>query len=176
MRNVIVSVLAVLLVVAMAGCKRPRKAVSIPSSGPGAAGEGFGEGIPLSAMPESMIFGEITDPEMKAIFEDIHFDYNDSTVKESERPIIENIGAWLKENPDVVIQVEGHCDERGSNEYNLALGERRSLGVRGYLVTLGVGPERIYTISYGEERPVGTGHDESAWWQNRRGHFMVAPR
>lgn len=175
MRNFIVSVLTVVLVVAVAGCKKPTKAVSIPSSGPGATGWGEG-GIPLSAMPESIIFGEITDPEMKAIFEDIHFDYDDSGIKDSERPILENISVWLKDSPDVVIQVEGHCDERGSNEYNLALGERRSLGVRGYIVDLGVSPDRIYTISYGEEQPVDPGHDESAWWQNRRAHFMVAPK
>lgn len=175
MRKVMVTILTVLLVASIAGCKKPKKAYSIPSSGPGTAGSEWGDGIPLSAMPDSMVFEEITDPEMKAIFEDIHFDYDDSSVKDSERPILENIGVWLKDNPAVVIQVEGHCDERGSNEYNLALGERRSLGVRGYLVTLGVGPERVYTISYGEERSVDPGHDESAWWQNRRAHFMVAP-
>lgn len=175
MRNVVAAVLVVLLVVTVAGCKKPRMAATIPSSGPGAAGGGWGEGIPLSEMPDSMIFGEITDPEMKAIFEDIHFDYDDPSVKDSERGILENIAAWLNSNPAVVIQVEGHCDERGSNEYNLALGDRRALSVRGYLVDLGVGPDRVYTISYGEERPVDTGHDESAWWQNRRGHFMVAP-
>jgi peptidoglycan-associated lipoprotein len=176
MRRVFLAVLAVLLVTSISGCKKPKRAASIPSSGPGAPGAGWGEGIPLSAMPDSLVFEEITDPEMKAIFDDIHFDYDDSSIKDSERPILENIGVWLKDNPAVVIQVEGHCDERGSNEYNLALGERRALSVRGYLATLGVEPGKIYTISYGEERPVDPGHDESAWWQNRRAHFMVAPK
>jgi peptidoglycan-associated lipoprotein len=70
-------------------------------------------------------------------------------------------------------QIEGHCDERGSAEYNLALGDRRARAVKDYLVSLGVDPARLSTISYGEERPFAMGHDEAAWAQNRRGHFVT---
>ena len=82
--------------------------------------------------------------------------------------------AWLKQYPDVVITIEGHADERGTTEYNLALGDRRANAVRNYLMALGVDQERILTISYGEERPADPGHDDSAWGQNRRAVTTVA--
>jgi peptidoglycan-associated lipoprotein len=82
---------------------------------------------------------------------------------------------WLKSNPSARIEVEGHCDERGTSEYNLALGARRSQTAKDYLVSLGISPERISTISYGEEIPVCTEHDENCWRQNRRARFVVVP-
>ena len=83
---------------------------------------------------------------------------------------------WLKSNPNHLVLIEGHCDERGTNEYNLALGERRAKSTMNYLVSQGVQANRITIISYGEERPQCTEHTESCWAKNRRAHFLVKPR
>jgi len=82
-------------------------------------------------------------------------------------------GAWLKKYPNVTVTIEGHCDERGTREYNLALGERRATAAKNYLVALGINPARVQTISYGKERPAVTGSNEAAWQQNRRGVTVV---
>ena len=82
----------------------------------------------------------------------------------------------MKKWPTVKIQIEGHCDERGSNKYNMALGDKRANATKDYLVSLGIDAARVTTISYGEERPFVTGHDEAAWAQNRRGHFVVTAK
>lgn len=132
-----------------------------------------GEDIPLEGMPE----GDFVEPSEKGvngIFEDIYFDYDKSNVREKDYPILNKIGDWLKDNGNVSLMIEGHCDERGSNEYNMALGEQRALSVRRYLTGLGVEADRIYTISYGEEKPADAGHTESSWAKNRRGHFLIS--
>jgi len=82
-------------------------------------------------------------------------------------------GKWLRINADVAITIEGHCDERGTNGYNLALGDRRAENVKTFLVDLGIGRTRLTTLSYGEEQPLDRGHDESAWAKNRRAHFLI---
>ena len=102
----------------------------------------------------------------------VYFDYDSAQINESERSKIESVASSMKGGSGQVI-VEGNCDERGSTEYNLALGERRALAVRAYLVGLGVDGARVQTKSYGEERPVDPGHDESAWSKNRRAEFVV---
>jgi peptidoglycan-associated lipoprotein len=81
--------------------------------------------------------------------------------------------SWLLDNPDAAIRIEGHCDERGTNEYNIALGERRANSARKYLINAGVEAHRIFTISYGEEKPLDPGHNETAWAKNRRDHFLI---
>ena len=105
--------------------------------------------------------------------QDIYFDYDKYNIRDDVKAILEKNAAWLKKNPGVKIQVEGHCDERGSNEYNLALGYRRARSARDYLVLLGVDPKRVSTISFGEEKPLDPGHNEEAWTKNRRGHFVI---
>jgi peptidoglycan-associated lipoprotein len=132
-----------------------------------------GEDIPLEGMPEGN-FVEPSDKGINGIFEDVHFDYDKSNVRQQDYPILNKIGDWLKDNEDVSIMIEGHCDERGSNEYNMALGEQRALGTRRYLVGLGIDSGRIYTVSYGEEKPLDPGHTESSWVKNRRAHFLVS--
>ena len=102
----------------------------------------------------------------------VYFDYDSAQINESARSKIENVASAMKGGSGSVI-VEGNCDERGSAEYNLALGERRALAVRAYLIGLGVDGARVQTKSYGEERPVDLGHDESAWSKNRRGEFVL---
>jgi peptidoglycan-associated lipoprotein len=99
----------------------------------------------------------------------VFFGYDSYELAPDAQGTLERQATWLKNYPAVTIVVEGHCDERGTREYNLALGERRAAAVANYLVALGVDPNRIQTISYGKERPAVDGHDETAWSQNRRG-------
>lgn len=99
----------------------------------------------------------------------VFFGYDSYELNTPAQATLERQATWLGANPGVTIVVEGHCDERGTREYNLALGERRAAAVANYLVALGVDPNRIQTISYGKERPAVDGHDETAWSQNRRG-------
>jgi peptidoglycan-associated lipoprotein len=104
---------------------------------------------------------------------DVFFQYDRAIIEADQRAALDENVRWLMTNARVRIVVEGHCDERGTAEYNLGLGERRAKAVRDYLVTAGVAPSRISTISYGKERPFVPGHDESAWRQNRRAHFSM---
>ena len=124
---------------------------------------------------DSTTFREISEDqqELKAIFKDIYFDYDDFSLRFDARDTLNNIAEWLLKNPSRQILIEGHCDERGTNEYNLALGERRANSAKKYLGQLGVDPQTISTISYGEEKPVELGHNEAAWSKNRRDHFLI---
>ena len=106
----------------------------------------------------------------------VYFDYDSAKLKTRAKAKLERAADWLKRNPKVNVRIEGHCDERGTNEYNLALGERRALSARRYLVSLGINPDRIFTISYGEEAPADPGHNEGAWAKNRRCEFNQASK
>ena len=110
-----------------------------------------------------------------ADFEDniIYFDFDKSDIRSDMRAVLDKKGRFLMSNPTYLIQIEGHCDERGTVEYNIALGHRRSQATKDYLISLGVDASRIDTVSYGEERPSDSGHDESAWSKNRRAKFNV---
>lgn len=103
----------------------------------------------------------------------VYFDFDRSNVRPSERSKVEDVAGFLKGNLSNKLLIEGHCDERGTEEYNRALGERRALAIREYLANLGIGPERVRTLSYGEDRPAVDGHDEAAWSKNRRGEFIL---
>lgn len=103
----------------------------------------------------------------------VFFDFDQFDLKPQARATIERWAAWLKQYPDVTVTVEGHADERGTREYNLALGERRATSARNYLIALGVNPDRIATISYGKERPGCVASNEACWSQNRRGVAVV---
>jgi len=105
--------------------------------------------------------------------EKIYFDYDKADLKPAAQTVLEKKARFLESNPAYSAVIEGHCDERGTNEYNLALGERRADAAKKYLVSLGVSAGRITTVSYGEEKPVALGHDESAWSQNRRDEFKL---
>jgi peptidoglycan-associated lipoprotein len=106
--------------------------------------------------------------------EPVYFDFDRSDIKAEYRPVLEKKAAWLKARPDYRLRVEGHCDDRGTEEYNLALGEKRALRVKDYLVDLGVPAGRISTISYGEERPAVRGNDDETWARNRRAEFRLS--
>ncbi len=110
---------------------------------------------------------------MRAAVRDLHFEFDQYDLGTEARRTLEDLAQALKANPAFAIRIEGHADERGTTEYNLALGERRAQAAKDYLVSLGVPADRIETISYGEERPLDPGHDELAWALNRRAHFLV---
>jgi peptidoglycan-associated lipoprotein len=105
---------------------------------------------------------------------DIHFGYNDYTIQEQDGSVLKSNASWLQAHPQTRVQVEGYCDERGSEEYNIALGAKRAQAGKDYLATLGISDSRMSTISYGKELPLCQDHDESCWAQNRRDHFMVS--
>jgi peptidoglycan-associated lipoprotein len=105
--------------------------------------------------------------------ESIYFDFDRSFIRSEYRPVLEKKAKFLKEFPEYNLRIEGNCDERGTNEYNLALGERRADSAKNYLISSGVSPDRIDTISYGEERPLALGHNEESWAQNRRDDFVL---
>ena len=124
----------------------------------------------LVAKREPGIAGEVFE---SRLLKDIHFDFDRYDIRPEDTQILKENAALLSKYPQVKVQVEGHCDERGTNEYNLALGERRASAAKKYLVSLGISTDRISSISYGEEKPLDTGHDEEAWSKNRRGHFVI---
>lgn len=107
------------------------------------------------------------------INEDIYFDFDKSNLLLLAQDVLRRKAEWLWSNPEISVIIEGHCDERGTNEYNLALGDRRAESARSFLVDLGIASSRLTTISYGEERPVDPGHNEEAWAKNRRAHFTI---
>ncbi len=111
--------------------------------------------------------------QVKGSLQRIHFDFDKYSVKAEFQGAMKHNAAWMQGHPNSSLTVEGHCDERGSTEYNIALGDRRAKSAKEYLVHLGVGANRVSTISYGEERPMCNGHDESCWWKNRRAEFVA---
>ena len=128
-----------------------------------------GEPLGSAAMIEPGLEDEVK------IFEqnDVYFDFDQYTLTPEARKTISRKASFLKVHPELIVKIEGHCDERGTTEYNLALGERRAMAVWDHLRMLGVNVTRITTISYGKERPSVLGHNEEAWAKNRRAHFEV---
>lgn len=114
-----------------------------------------------------------SEEEISMLLRDIHFDYDDSSLRPDAEDVLNANAGVLLDNMWVNVTIEGHCDERGTVEYNLALGERRALSAKRYLVSYGIDESRISIISYGKERPLATGHTEEAWAKNRRAHFVV---
>ncbi len=117
--------------------------------------------------------GTLGEPGSGGPLTDIHFDYDDFTIRPQDGEILRSNAKWLSDHGNARVQVEGHTDERGSEEYNLALGAKRAQAAKDYLTTLGVSSDRISTISYGKELPLCTDHTDDCWAQNRRDHFVV---
>jgi peptidoglycan-associated lipoprotein len=132
----------------------------------------------LSAVSDpDNIFGRTLDEiNADSPLQDVPFDFDSAVLLESSRPILDRTAEWLGSYSTVTLLIEGHCDERGTVEYNLALGERRATAVYNYLVSLGVPASRLKTISYGKEFPLDPGHSEEAWARNRRAHFQVTSK
>ena len=112
----------------------------------------------------------------RGLLADIHFGYDSAALSAEARATLERNAAWLARHPTVRVLIEGHCDERGTVEYNLALGEGRARAAQDYLARLGIAADRMQIISYGKEFPIDPGHDESAWRRNRRGHLEIVAR
>ncbi|MCS6878609.1 MAG: peptidoglycan-associated lipoprotein Pal [Geminicoccaceae bacterium] len=144
------------------------------------AGTGGGSGVPGGGVTSAelggprgpIVPGSQQDLEVN-VGDRVFFAFDSAALDDAARQTLERQAAWLKQYPAVSVTIEGHCDERGTREYNLALGERRAQAVKNYLVALGISPDRIRTISYGEERPADPGHDETAWALNRRAVTVV---
>ncbi|HWQ70530.1 MAG TPA: peptidoglycan-associated lipoprotein Pal [Patescibacteria group bacterium] len=127
---------------------------------------------PVAPQPETAQAGGAAE-EQASPLQDIFFDYDKSSIRtEMAKSLAENV-RWLRANPTASIIIEGHCDERGTVEYNQALGQRRAMSVSNYLVAAGISAERVKVVSYGKERPFVPGQDESAWKWNRRAHFVL---
>ena len=105
--------------------------------------------------------------------EQIHFAFGSSLLSDEARQILHGKAEYLRKNPNITATVEGHCDERGTNAFNVALGERRAESVKMFLVDLGIGTNRLNCVSYGEERPIAVGHNEASWAKNRRAQFVI---
>lgn len=111
---------------------------------------------------------------MPEILRDVYFDFDKYDIMENEKPVLKSVSGHLIENTEYKVLIEGHCDERGTNEYNLALGEKRALSAKKYILSLGVASSRMDAISYGEEKAVCAEKTESCWQRNRRVHFVVS--
>ena len=159
-----ISLLLIGVMACTSGCRRKDKSSSLA---PGA------EGVLLDQPLDGALSDRPVDPAMLPgiTFTAVLFDYDSAQIRESERAKAEAVADFLRRNTRAGVIIAGHCDERGSREYNLALGERRALAVRQYLAGLGIDQSVIQTVSYGEEQPVAAGHDESSWSQNRRAEF-----
>lgn len=169
-RTLLVALAAGLLVVAAAGCAR--KAVQAPPTPPPAPPVVQAEPTPTPAPVETPT--PAPTPKVTAgDFTDVFFDYDSYALREDAKVALDRAAKLLRENPDASLTIEGHCDERGTVEYNQALGEKRANAARDYLANAGVAASRLQTVSYGKERPFAEGHDEAAWAQNRRAHFAV---
>jgi peptidoglycan-associated lipoprotein len=180
-------VLGLILTVAASGCrKRPGDMTRIPEGARTHVGDDsrrgpIGELMPTNQSPEAVSI-PLPNPELRKdwardaeVFKahTVHFDFDSSTVKSSEKSHVAAVADHLKVNAQDALEIDGHCDERGTEEYNRSLGERRALALREELLHLGIDPMRIDTVSFGKDKPVAQGHDESAWKQNRRGVFLL---
>jgi peptidoglycan-associated lipoprotein len=132
------------------------------------------EGVVAPAAPKPEAAGaDATGAGKESVLKDAFFDYDKSSIRPDAKLNLDENAKWLKANPNAALTIEGHCDERGTREYNLGLGQRRAKAAKDYLVSAGISPKRIKAISYGKERPFAPGHDESAWKWNRRAHFVL---
>ena len=154
---------AMAAVLALAGCaSKPKPAPEAPPPTPEAA-------APVQSQVETTVVpGSVQDFRVN-VGDTVHFDYDKYDVTSEDRDLLQRQAAWLQKYPQVRVTIEGHCDERGTREFNLALGARRANAVKEYLVSLGISSARVDTISYGKERPMCTESSESCWSQNRRG-------
>jgi peptidoglycan-associated lipoprotein len=184
----LVLALAVLLAASACGKKRPPALASTPGGGGSGAAtdpadrtaaQPLDEGPDVRAMEGEGAAG--TDLAAGSLgtgeggpLADIHFEYDSANLTEAARAVLEKHALWLQGNRDARVTIEGHCDERGTVDYNLALGEQRARATRDYLVSLGVSAERLRVVSYGKERPLDPAKSESAYGKNRRAHFTVS--
>ena len=188
--RVVIAVLLVLAAALFIACSSSKPkvettpAVEEPEPTPTPLAEPIPEEVIEAPVTESITSEEVAEelPEdivalnARGYLEDTFFATDSFDLDEAARGGLARNAGWLREYPSVKILIEGHCDERNTREYNLALGERRASRVRDYLVFLGIAPQRISIITYGKEKPFALGHDESVWRLNRRAHFVITAR
>ncbi|MGZ6176241.1 MAG: peptidoglycan-associated lipoprotein Pal [Candidatus Binataceae bacterium] len=167
-------VAAAMMLAMVAGCSSKQSGAGAGAGGPGGSG-GIGEnGLGPNGSSSLNRFQKGTlDANGQGPLSDIHFDYNDYSVRAQDGEILKSNADWITKNSGTRIQIEGHCDDRGSEEYNIALGAKRAQAAKDYLETLGIAADRMSTISYGKELPVCTEDTDECWAQNRRDHFVV---
>ena len=184
-------VLVLLLTVAVAACKGKAKPpvarpMPPPMSNPGAnppipppgPPQPVNEPIPVPPMPAEDTIGtkSLDDLNRDSPLRPLFFELDSSDVSSDGQQVLQANAAVLKKYSTMQITIEGHCDERGTAEYNLALGERRALAAKNYLVSLGIAADKVKTVSYGKEFPFDAGHDDAAWLKNRRAHFVITAK
>ncbi len=179
MKKLLIYSLAIVLVFSLAvSCKKKPK--EIPPPPPQAQEQPQVEKVEAPVVQEPQLSEEelylrksLEQINLEKPLGTIYFDYDRAVVREDARATLEGNADWLKKFRTAKILVEGHCDERGTEEYNLALGEKRAKSAQDYLLSLGIASDRIRIISYGKSQPINPGHDESAWQMNRRAQFLV---
>jgi peptidoglycan-associated lipoprotein len=180
---------AVLALLGAAGCRKPGPAPEAPKPAPAASAPAPAPAAAQAApAPDDSAARQAQDAAeaarmaaaelrkaAEASLQDIHFDLDEPDIKPSEKPILQGIADFMKKYPQARLTIDGNCDARGAVEYNLALGERRAIAARDYLVRLGVSASRLDTLSYGKEKPLCAESTESCWSRNRRDHFSLNP-
>ncbi|MBF6569223.1 MAG: peptidoglycan-associated lipoprotein Pal [Candidatus Binataceae bacterium] len=166
------ALLFVTVALATAGCssnksQQPGANGANPNGGIGSEGIGGNGGGSLNKFKNGENLGG------NGPLADVHFGYNDYTISDQDGAVLKSNAKWLQDNPGKRVQIEGHCDDRGSEEYNIALGARRAQAAKDYLETLGISADRMSTISYGKELPLCTEQNDDCWAQNRRDHFVI---
>ncbi len=177
--------LAFLVVAVVAtGCSKKQTVKSDAGAGAAApaAGETAAQQAPAAQAPAQPVMtakqaeaarGVAVTEEKASMFADVRFDFDRSDLRDDAKKTCQEVAAYMKKNPGKKLLVEGHCDDRGTAEYNMALGDRRATSVKNYLVSLGVPTSALSTVSFGKERPLDPGHNEEAWAKNRRAHFVL---
>jgi peptidoglycan-associated lipoprotein len=166
-RNSLTLTILLTLGLALTGCGS-----SIKKEADGKSGSVSGK----DSKAESFEINSDSDSNSAGSLQTVFFDFNSSTLTSSARAALQNNADFMKKHTRARVQIEGHADERGGVQYNLALGERRAKSVRDYLIAMGVEGSRMTTVSFGKERPLAFGHDEAAWSQNRRGNFVITAK
>jgi peptidoglycan-associated lipoprotein len=183
------AMVAIAALVVAGACAKKKPPVARPGTPPPAAGAGgsrsgappepIQESVPVPAEPiasDTLSATDIDTLNRNSPFQPVFYGYDQDTIDAAGQAALNANAQLMKKYPTWVVTIEGHSDERGTAEYNLALGERRALAARNYLVSLGVPADRLRTVSYGKEFPFEPGHDEAAWSKNRRAHFVVTSK
>jgi peptidoglycan-associated lipoprotein len=183
-------ILAVIVLLVVGACAKKKPPVARPTTPPPAGGANSGarppappepvrEAVPVPAEPlasDTLASSDIDAINKNSPFQPVFFALDQDTIDAAGQQALNANAELMKKYPTWIITIEGHADERGTAEYNLALGERRALAARNYLVSLGMPADRLRTVSYGKEFPFEPGHDEAAWSKNRRAHFVVTSK
>ncbi len=183
-KSLIITILFVCIALIMTGCPKKTQVKEEPSvkkeESAKAKVDREAEAKAKKAFEDSLVAKKTPGIEgeyyVSSMLKDIHFDFDRYDIRPADAAILKTNADLLKKYHNVKIQVEGHCDERGTVEYNLALGERRANSTRNYLVSIGVSPERVSIISYGKEKPEDSAHSEAAWAKNRRAHTIITAK